>query len=164
MVVSSIFIVEDQTYITVNSFVILRYSGIIATFPSLFFTSVQSQHCQVAVVVSQVGVVLVVASSGIIFCYRIFAIWNGVRAVQFGVTFMFLVMMSCWVNGILLVIWFYWLTDSIFRYPLLLSTKLLLVHPLHSGRTAKFYRLFRGHQSATGHLLPLTLSYWLLPF
>ncbi|KAG6856820.1 hypothetical protein H0H87_000292 [Tephrocybe sp. NHM501043] len=78
-------------------FVILRYSGILASLPSLFFTSIQSQYCQVAVVTSQVGVVLVVASSGIIFCYRVFAIWNGVRIVQAAVVFMFLVMMGCWI-------------------------------------------------------------------
>ncbi|KAF8079202.1 hypothetical protein FPV67DRAFT_1403224 [Lyophyllum atratum] len=79
-------------------FVILRYSGIVATFPSLFFTSIQSQHCQAAVVTSQVGAVLVVASSGAIFCYRVFAIWNGVKVVQAAVTFMFLAMMGCWIS------------------------------------------------------------------
>ncbi|KAG6853540.1 hypothetical protein C0991_003397 [Blastosporella zonata] len=78
-------------------FVILRYSGILATLPSLFFTSIQSQHCQVAVVTSQVGAVLVVASSGGIFCYRVFAIWSGVRIVQAAVAFMFLVMLGCWI-------------------------------------------------------------------
>ncbi|GLB43620.1 hypothetical protein LshimejAT787_1401320 [Lyophyllum shimeji] len=78
-------------------FVILRYSGIVATFPSLFFTSIQSQHCQAAVVTSQVGAVLVVASSGIIFCYRVFAIWSGVKIVQAAVGLMFLVMLGCWV-------------------------------------------------------------------
>ncbi|KAG6811267.1 hypothetical protein H0H92_008260 [Tricholoma furcatifolium] len=78
-------------------FVVLRYSGILATLPSLFFTSIQSQHCQVAVVTSQVGAVLVVASSGIIFCYRVFAIWSGVKIVQFAVSFMFLLMLGCWI-------------------------------------------------------------------
>ncbi|RDB19402.1 hypothetical protein Hypma_013481 [Hypsizygus marmoreus] len=78
-------------------FVVLRYSGILATLPSLFFTSVQSQHCQVAVVTSQVGAVLVVASSGAIFCYRVFAIWSDVKIVQAGVSFMFLVMLGCWI-------------------------------------------------------------------
>ncbi|KAG5643502.1 hypothetical protein DXG03_000743 [Asterophora parasitica] len=79
-------------------FVILRYSGILATLPSLFFTSIQSQHCQVAVVTSQVGVVLVVASSGGIFCYRVFAIWNGSKIVKAAVSFMFLVMLGCWIS------------------------------------------------------------------
>jgi len=78
-------------------FVVLRYSGLLATFPSLFFTSIQSQHCQAAVVSSQVGAVLVVASSGVIFCYRVFAIWSGVKMVQIAVAFMFLVMLGCWI-------------------------------------------------------------------
>ncbi|KAG5636305.1 hypothetical protein H0H81_008476 [Sphagnurus paluster] len=78
-------------------FVILRYSGIIATLPSLFFTSIQSQYCQVAVTTSQVGAVLVVASSGGIFCYRVLAIWNGVKVVQALVALMFLAMMTCWI-------------------------------------------------------------------
>ncbi|KAF5385015.1 hypothetical protein D9615_001025 [Tricholomella constricta] len=78
-------------------FIILRYSGILATLPSLFFTSIQSQHCQAAVVTSQVGAVLVVLSSGVIFCYRVFAIWNGSRIVQAAVSFMFLAMITCWV-------------------------------------------------------------------
>ncbi|KAF9469576.1 hypothetical protein BDZ94DRAFT_1303277 [Collybia nuda] len=78
-------------------FVILRYSGILATLPSLFFTSIQSQHCQVAVVTSQVGAVLVVASSGAIFCYRVFAIWNSVKLVQVTVGIMYLIMLGCWI-------------------------------------------------------------------
>lgn len=84
--------------IKIFSFILLRYSGILATLPSLFFSAVQSQHCQAAVITSQVGAVLVVASSGIIFCYRIFAIWNSNKLVQGLVTFMFLVMMACWVS------------------------------------------------------------------
>jgi hypothetical protein len=80
------------------SFVILRYSGILATLPSLFFTSIQSQHCQVAVVTSQVGAVLVVASSGAIFCYRVFAIWNGVKPVQIAIGIMYIGMLGCWVS------------------------------------------------------------------
>jgi len=78
-------------------FIILRYSGILATLPSLFFTSVQSQHCQVAVVTSQVGAVLVVASSGAIFCYRVFAIWGSVKIVQAFVGLMYFGMIGCWI-------------------------------------------------------------------
>lgn len=78
-------------------FLILRYSGILASVPSLFFTSVQSRHCQVAVVAGQVGVILAVASSGMIFCYRVFAIWNGVRIVTGLVSVMYLIMLGCWI-------------------------------------------------------------------
>lgn len=47
---------------------------------------------------SQVGAVLVVASSGGIFCYRVFAIWNGVKLVQAAVGVMYLAMLGCWVS------------------------------------------------------------------
>lgn len=78
-------------------FILLRYSGILATLPSLFFTSVQSQHCLAAVILSTLGAVLVVFSSGAIFAFRIFAIWSGNRLVQGLVIFVFLFMMSCWI-------------------------------------------------------------------
>jgi hypothetical protein len=84
--------------VIIISFIMLRYSGILATLPSLFFTSIQSQHCQVAVITSQVGAVLVVASSGAIFCYRVFAIWSGVKLVQVAVGAMYLGMLGCWVS------------------------------------------------------------------
>lgn len=84
----------------IHSFIILRYSGILATLPSLFFTSVQSQHCQLAVTLSQVGVVLVVGASGVIFCYRVFAIWNGNKIIYAFVGFMYCAMLSCWVSEI----------------------------------------------------------------
>lgn len=80
------------------SFIILRYAGILATLPSLFFTSVQSDHCQVAVVVSQVGAVLAVAASGAIFCFRVFVMWSGNNIVRGIVTFMYCGMLACWVS------------------------------------------------------------------
>lgn len=78
------------------AFCVLRYSGILATLPSLFFTSIQSDHCQAAVVISQVGVVLVVGASGIIFCYRVIAIWNGSKVIYAVVGVMYLAMLGCW--------------------------------------------------------------------
>lgn len=53
-----------------------------ATLPALWFTSLQSGRCNAAVITSQVGAVLVVASSGAIFCFRVFAIWMDNRAVK----------------------------------------------------------------------------------
>lgn len=79
-------------------FIVVRYSGLIAAFPSLFFTAVQSNHCKVAVALSQVGVVLVVGSSGVIFGYRVSAIWNGNRIVQAIVAFFYLFMVISWVG------------------------------------------------------------------
>ena len=66
--------------------------------PSLFFTSIQAKNCQLAVVFSQVGVVLVVASSGIIFCYRVVTIWNGSKYVYAVVSVFYLGMLGCWVS------------------------------------------------------------------
>ncbi|EKM53129.1 uncharacterized protein PHACADRAFT_259306 [Phanerochaete carnosa HHB-10118-sp] len=78
-------------------FIVLRYSAILATLPSLFFTSVQNQHCQAAVILSQVGACLVVFSSGAIFCFRVHAMWHGNRAVYTLITIVFLTMISCWI-------------------------------------------------------------------
>src|ERR1700737_823741 len=85
------------------SFIVLRYAGILATFPSLFFTSMQIKGCQTAMAVSQLGTVLVVASSGIIFGYRVSAIWGGNRVVHLVIGFMYLFMISSWVRILLAV-------------------------------------------------------------
>lgn len=78
-------------------FVILRYSGLLATFPALFFTSLQSGHCQFAASISQAGAVLVVISSGAIFCYRVFAIWSGNNIVKGIVGIFYLIMVASWI-------------------------------------------------------------------
>ena len=85
-------------------FITLRYSGIIATFPSLFFTAIQSSHCKLAVGLSQTGAVLVVASSGVIFVYRLSAIWNGNQIVFATVMFFYACMVGSWV-GIRILGW-----------------------------------------------------------
>lgn len=79
------------------AFVILRYAGILALLPGLWFTSVQSDHCQLAASLSQAGVVLVTACSGIIFCYRIAAIWHNNRLVYGIVGTLYLGMIGCWI-------------------------------------------------------------------
>ncbi|THH29960.1 hypothetical protein EUX98_g4224 [Antrodiella citrinella] len=79
------------------SFIILRYAGIIAMVPSLFFTSVQSAHCQAAVSLSQVGAILAVAASGAIFSFRVSALWNGNSVVRGVVALMYCLMISCWI-------------------------------------------------------------------
>ncbi|KAF8519835.1 hypothetical protein JB92DRAFT_2786475 [Gautieria morchelliformis] len=83
---------------TSYAFVILRYSGVIATFPALFFTSIQSKHCLAAMVISQLGVVLVVAASGVIFSYRVFAVWAG-RKFIYGIVgiVVYVAMLACWI-------------------------------------------------------------------
>ncbi|CDO74765.1 hypothetical protein BN946_scf185001.g13 [Trametes cinnabarina] len=78
-------------------FILLRYSGLLATLPSLFFTSVQSGHCQVAVVLSQVGACLAVGSSGALFAFRVYAMWYGSKAITALVIFVYALMISCWI-------------------------------------------------------------------
>ena len=84
------------------SFIVLRYSGILATLPALFFTSAQTQFCQLATDMSQAGVVLVIASSGTIFCLRVIAIWGHNRGIIYIVSFMLLFVVGCYVSAHLL--------------------------------------------------------------
>ena len=77
---------------------VLRYSGLLANIPSLFFTSLQNRHCQVAASLSQVGVVLVTGSAGIIFSYRVFAIWSYNKIVVAVTSILYLFMVCCWVR------------------------------------------------------------------
>lgn len=78
-------------------FIVLRYAGILALLPGLWFTSVQTQHCQFAASISQAGVVIVTASAGIIFWYRVYAIWGGDRIVSAVVGFFYCAMVGSWV-------------------------------------------------------------------
>jgi len=77
---------------------VLRYSGVFALVPGLFFTSLQNQHCQVAASLGETGVVLVTASAGIIFAYRVFAIWRYNKIVIAVISVLYLFMVSCWVQ------------------------------------------------------------------
>ncbi|KAJ7758203.1 hypothetical protein DFH07DRAFT_958549 [Mycena maculata] len=79
------------------AFIVLRYSAFLATFPALFFTSLQSQHCQAAVIASQVGAVLVVGCAGIIFCNRVVAIYSNSKVIIGALALLWSGMMSCWI-------------------------------------------------------------------
>ncbi|KAG5730172.1 hypothetical protein E4T56_gene11711 [Termitomyces sp. T112] len=79
------------------AFIILRYSSLLALIPGLWFTSLQNQHCQVAASLGEVGVVLVLGSSGVIFCYRVFSIWKFRKVVIILVSLMYIVMLGCWI-------------------------------------------------------------------
>ncbi|KAF9445423.1 hypothetical protein P691DRAFT_710334 [Macrolepiota fuliginosa MF-IS2] len=78
-------------------FIVLRYSGIIAALPGLFFTAAQSDFCQVPVSASAAGAVLTVASSGAIFWYRVRALWNGSIIVSSVTGFFYVTMIACWI-------------------------------------------------------------------
>ncbi|KZW02260.1 hypothetical protein EXIGLDRAFT_744705 [Exidia glandulosa HHB12029] len=79
------------------AFIVLRYAAFVATLPALFFTTIQTQHCQAAVVASQAGALLVVASSGIIFCNRVVAIWSNNRIIIGVLAVAWTGMMGCWI-------------------------------------------------------------------
>lgn len=128
-------------------FIILRYSGIVATLPSLFFTATQSSFCQVPVSASQAGAVLTVASSGAIFWFRVRALWNGSIVVSAIAGAFYLVMLGCWVS------------TSIANIQKMLTYyhghRLLLPrnferpqgHPHHSCQIASCILLRHGHRS-----------------
>lgn len=77
----------------------LRYSPFVVTVASLFFTLLQTKHCQTAVTVSEAGVVAVSLSSGFIFAYRVIAIWAGNKIVTGIVSVLYLMMTACWVSS-----------------------------------------------------------------
>ncbi|EIN08713.1 hypothetical protein PUNSTDRAFT_133899 [Punctularia strigosozonata HHB-11173 SS5] len=79
------------------AFVVLRYSVFVAMVPSVFFTSLQTRFCQLTVTLSELGLVLVVASSGVIFANRVVAIWGGSRGVTLLVGCLYVAMVVCWV-------------------------------------------------------------------
>ncbi|KAF9446746.1 hypothetical protein P691DRAFT_776622 [Macrolepiota fuliginosa MF-IS2] len=79
-------------------FIVLRYSGIVAALPALFFTAAQSDFCQVPVSISAAGAILTVASSGAIFWYRVRALWSGSRFVSAVTGFFYIVMVGCWIT------------------------------------------------------------------
>lgn len=81
-----------------SSFILLRYSGIVATLPSLWFTSAPTQHCQLAAILSQFGVVLAVASSGALFCFRVFAIWSDNKPIKGFIGIMYFFMIGAYVS------------------------------------------------------------------
>lgn len=77
---------------------VLRYSGVFALVPGLFFTSLQNRHCQVAASLGEAGVVLVTSSAGVIFSYRVFAIWRYNKIVIAVIAILYLFMVGCWVR------------------------------------------------------------------
>ena len=142
-----------------DRFIVLRYAAILANFPALFFTSIQNNHCQLAVALSQVGAVLVVAASGLIFVYRVIAIWNGLRIISIVVGVMYVIMLSCWVRRFFDPVRVSLTVPS--RSPSLRDSPRRMGHPPHSGRIAGYTTSFHGLPSASrhrSHLMPSSLS------
>ena len=77
---------------------ILRYSAFMATIPSLWFTSLEADNCSIASSLSQAGAVLVVASSGVIFAYRVITIWHGSKIIYTVIGLAYATMLACWVR------------------------------------------------------------------
>jgi hypothetical protein len=67
--------------------------------PSLWFTSLQTQFCQFTVSMTEFGLVLVTASSGILFANRVVAIWGGSKAIALLVGGLYLYTVACWVRS-----------------------------------------------------------------
>ncbi|KAF5376512.1 hypothetical protein D9615_008577 [Tricholomella constricta] len=58
------------------SFMILRCSGVVSVLASMCISSLQSDHCQVGLVISQIAAVIAVATSGIAFGHRALSVWG----------------------------------------------------------------------------------------
>ncbi|KAJ7064289.1 hypothetical protein C8F01DRAFT_1081623 [Mycena amicta] len=59
------------------AFLVLRYSSILATLPTIFLSAISTQNisCQTAASLSQAGMILVVISTAIIFTFRTAQLW-----------------------------------------------------------------------------------------
>jgi hypothetical protein len=79
------------------AFVALRYGGLLATFVSLFFTSISSDNCQAAASISQVGAIFVTGSAGVIFGARVIAMWSNALLIRGIVGVAFTFMVACWI-------------------------------------------------------------------
>lgn len=79
-------------------FIVLRYAGILATLTSLFYTAVQTRHCEVAVLTSQSGAALVNAAAGIVFVYRVTAAWGDNILVYSVLSFFWVLQLGAWVR------------------------------------------------------------------
>jgi hypothetical protein len=79
------------------SFLALRYGGILATLPVLFLSTAENIHCQAAASLTQVGLVLVVTSSGIIFAFRTSLWWSDNWNIRGALSGLVVVVTVCWV-------------------------------------------------------------------
>ncbi|EIN08712.1 hypothetical protein PUNSTDRAFT_133898 [Punctularia strigosozonata HHB-11173 SS5] len=79
------------------AFIVLRYSVFVAFLPSLWFTTLQTQFCQLSVNISEGGLILIAASSGIIFASRAIAIWGGNKWIAISVGVLYVGMTACWI-------------------------------------------------------------------
>ncbi|KAF7341831.1 hypothetical protein MSAN_02038300 [Mycena sanguinolenta] len=86
------------TTILPYAFLALRYGGILATFPVLFLSAVQTSNCQIAASFSEVGRVLVVTASGIIFAVRTSLIWGGNWTVRRALGGLIVGVSACWIT------------------------------------------------------------------
>lgn len=80
-----------------SRFIVLRYSAFLATFPALFLTYIANNHCQTAFIFTQVGIVLVVASSGIVFAFYALAVWDNNIIISSILVTLYAIMVGCWV-------------------------------------------------------------------
>jgi hypothetical protein len=77
--------------------VVLRYAGFLSTFAAVLFTVMPSNHCQTILVMVQLGNILVMISSGLIFGYRVTALWAGNKGINILIGSMYTIMIICWV-------------------------------------------------------------------
>ncbi|KAJ6506842.1 hypothetical protein C8R45DRAFT_817135 [Mycena sanguinolenta] len=85
------------TTIPPYAFLALRYGGILATFPVLFLSAVQTRDCQFAASISELGCILVVTASGIVFAVRTSLLWGDNWTVRSALGGLIFGVSTCWV-------------------------------------------------------------------
>ncbi|KAF9467043.1 hypothetical protein BDZ94DRAFT_1211400 [Collybia nuda] len=79
------------------SFVALRCSGVVSILASLCVSSFQSTHCQLGTSIFHIGAVVVIASTGIAFGYRIIDIWKNRKEVSIITGCLYVTMVIFWI-------------------------------------------------------------------
>jgi hypothetical protein len=64
----------------------------------------QSQYCDIAVRLSSFGVAVVVAAAGVIFSYRVVALWKGNKLVYAILGLAYAATIGCWVGELIYVL------------------------------------------------------------
>lgn len=79
------------------AFVILRYSIFLAFLPPIWLTVIGSQHCDLMAQLSMAGLVLTTASAGLIFFFRVDALFLGALSIRVTVGVLYVFLVGCWI-------------------------------------------------------------------
>ncbi|KAF8968506.1 hypothetical protein BDZ97DRAFT_1798778 [Flammula alnicola] len=80
------------------AFILLRYSAIVSAVSGILYSSVRIHDCQLALSIGQAASVIVVASSGVLFCCRVGSLWDYQRIPLAVSVIPCFIMTSAWVS------------------------------------------------------------------